>query len=554
VKELLAVLRNRNIALLLSGRLVSAVGDYIYYIALSVAIYKYSGGASFYVGVFWVARLVPSLILGPFAGALADRIGYRRAMLTADLGRMVLVALLALVLRRSDWVIIFPLALGVTSLSSLFRPANVGLIPTLVRSKDERLAANAATLEINSIALVAGSALGGLGAGAGLTTLLLLIDAATFAVSAGTLLLIHAEPSRRRPTQQPAAAEEPDELPPGIIAGVLLLARRPLLVFAAFVMILPELASGAIVVWILPYADHSLHLGSAGVGYLYAALGIGTAVGGLAAAVVGSNIRLDYLLAASVALGGVALILFGVWAVAIPALLSILVMGIAETTEYAAYQTLLQQAVPETMIGQASGTMESLFFNVMLIGNVVSGLLVAWLGLTLSIVGLGVLELVATAFAWWKLRLDTADQPDAAVLARIPAFATLPLDVREWAVRRMVREQFPAGTVVVRQGDPGDKFYAMASGTAEVDVSIDGQTKTRRLGQGDYFGEIALLQNVPRTATVRALDPLTTYVLSREDFQELQRRASEFKESLMLSAAALLAEDTNFKMALATRS
>jgi len=118
----------------------------------------------------------------------------------------------------------------------------------------------------------------------------------------------------------------------------------------------------------------------------------------------------------------------------------------------------------------------------------------------------------------------------------------------------MVREQFPAGTVVVRQGDPGDKFYAIASGTAEVDVSIDGQTKTRQLGQGDYFGEIALLQNVPRTATVRALDPLTTYVLSREDFEELQRRASEFKESLMLSAAALLAEDTNFKMALARRS
>jgi MFS family permease len=319
-------------------------------------------------------------------------------------------------------------------------------------------------------------------------------------------------------------------------------------------MILPELASGAIVVWILPYADHSLHLGSAGVGYLYAALGIGTAVGGIAAAVVGSNVRLDYLLAASVALGGLALIIFGVWAVAIAALLSIAVIGIAETTEYAAYETLLQQAVPENMIGQASGTMESLFFNVMLIGNVVSGLLVAWLGLTLSIVGLGVLEVVATASAWWKLRLATADQPDAAVLARIPAFAPLPLDVREWAVRRMVREQFPADTVVVRQGDPGDKFYAIAGGTAEVDVAIDGRTKTRQLGQGDYFGEIALLQNVPRTATVRALDPLTTYVLSREDFEELQRRAAEFKESLMLSAAAVLAEDIDFKMALARRS
>jgi MFS family permease len=126
VKELLAVLRNRNIALLLSGRLVSSLGDWLYYIALSVAIYKYSGGASFYVGVFWVVRLVPTLVLGPFAGALADRMGYRRAMIAADLGRMVLVTLLALLLRRSDWAIIYPLAFGVTSLSSLFRPANDG--------------------------------------------------------------------------------------------------------------------------------------------------------------------------------------------------------------------------------------------------------------------------------------------------------------------------------------------------------------------------------------------------------------------------------------------
>jgi CRP-like cAMP-binding protein len=118
----------------------------------------------------------------------------------------------------------------------------------------------------------------------------------------------------------------------------------------------------------------------------------------------------------------------------------------------------------------------------------------------------------------------------------------------------MRREHFPAGAVIVRQGDAGQTFYTIASGTAQVEVRANGHRRTSELGPGDFFGEIALLQNVPRTATVRALEPLTVYVLSRDDFQELQDRAAEFKESMLQVAAARLEQDTNFKLALAARS
>jgi MFS family permease len=269
---------------------------------------------------------------------------------------------------------------------------------------------------------------------------------------------------------------------------------------------------------------------------------------------VGSQIRLDALLAASVACGGVALALFGVWPVVGAALACMLGLGVAETVEYAAYQTLLQQAVPQTMIGRAAGTMGSFFLALMLVGNVASGLLAAWLGLTAAIAGLGALTVIAAGLAWWNLRRQTARQPDAAVLARIPAFAPVPVAVREWAVRRMRREQFPTGAVIVRQGDVGDTFYTIASGKAQVEVMANGHRRTGELGPGDFFGEIALLQNVPRTATVRALEPLTTYVLSRDDFQELQNRAAEFRESMLAAAAARLQQDTNIKLALAARS
>jgi MFS family permease len=290
------------------------------------------------------------------------------------------------------------------------------------------------------------------------------------------------------------------------------------------------------------------------VGYLYSALGLGALLGGVVAALIGGTVRLDHLLAGSVVLSGVTLALFGLSSVAVAALLFILLVGLAETLEYAAYETLLQQAVPENAIGRASGTMDSFLFNSMLIGNLISGLLAAWIGLTVSIFGLGIVTALGAVAAYLNLRLKSAGQPDAALLAEVPAFAHVPVAVREWATRRMLREQFPPGAVVIRQGDEGDKFYTIARGVAQVEVMAEGEVMTRELGPGTFFGEIALLRNVPRTATVRALKPLTVYALSREDFHELQERASEFTESLLETVSARLAEESSFKLALAMRT
>src|SRR5579859_1078697 len=120
-------LRNRNLSLLLVGRLISSSGDWVYIVALSIAIYRFSGGNNFLVGLLWIVRLIPMLFIGPFAGAIADRIGHRRAMIIADLGRIVLVALLAIGLNGHSWAIIYPLAFFITNLSALFRPASIGL-------------------------------------------------------------------------------------------------------------------------------------------------------------------------------------------------------------------------------------------------------------------------------------------------------------------------------------------------------------------------------------------------------------------------------------------
>jgi len=209
------------------------------------------------------------------------------------------------------------------------------------------------------------------------------------------------------------------------------------------------------------------------------------------------------------------------------ALLAMGVIGLTETVEYAAYETLLQQSIPEDMIGAASGALDSFLFDMMLIGNVISGVLASVLGLTWAIAGLGSAIVLVTAGAWLYLRVTTAQRPDAVTLARIPLFAGLPAGTREWAARRMIRRQYGAGETIVRQGDIGDTFYVIVRGNVEIDVENGGRVTTRRSGPGDVFGEIALLQNIPRTATVRAADTLTLYTLSREDFQDLQARAAE---------------------------
>lgn len=558
MRETLAVVRNRNMSLLLLGRTISTGGDFLYQVALMLAIYQYSHGKSYYIGLFWLVRLIPGLALGPFAGALADRMGYRPAMIVADLERLAFVTVLAFALHPGTWAVIYPIAFCVTAGSSLFNPANVGLIPALVPSTSERMAANAAVMQVTSLAGIVGCAAGGFGTGLGYQGLLL-IDSATFAVSAITLFFIRT----RTPKPSPSAADVGEETSAegeaegrfgGLLGGFRLVASRPVLVFAAAVMALPELASGASVIWVVPYAHDVLHLSASVAGYLYAALGVGALLGGFVAAAVGASVRLDYLLAGSIAAGGIVFALYGAIPILASALLFLLLVGLAETVEYAAFETLLQQAVPENMIGRAAGTLNSYLFNMMLIGNVLSGFLAAWIGVQISIGVLGALIVVVTGAGWWYLRSKTAGRPNALALARVPAFADVPLSVREWAVRRMSREDFEAGDLVIRQGDEGDLFYTIARGKVRAEVASDGATVRREMGPGDFFGEIALIQHVPRTASIWAETPLTVWVLGREDFEELQQRAGEFKESLLETAASRLTASPNMQMTIATRS
>jgi MFS family permease len=189
------------------------------------------------------------------------------------------------------------------------------------------------------------------------------------------------------------------------------------------------------------------------------------------------------------------------------------VVGIGNSVVDVSAITLLQRAVPDAVLGRVLGAIESLLLAGLGIGALVAPLLISVGSLRIGLLVTGALLPVLVALSWLALsRIDVdARAPESAgLLARLPIFAPLPLQTVERLASQLVETRLPAGTVVFRRGDPGDRFYVIADGEVEIEGT--------RHGPGGFFGEIALLKDVPRTATVTAATDVRLLALEREEF------------------------------------
>jgi CRP-like cAMP-binding protein len=101
------------------------------------------------------------------------------------------------------------------------------------------------------------------------------------------------------------------------------------------------------------------------------------------------------------------------------------------------------------------------------------------------------------------------------------------------AAKAMKLVTYSAGDFVIQQGETGDKFFLIRSGTVEVLKDTEGQLKSLgTLGSGDFFGELALLRHEPRAATVKALEPLEVFILPKATFDEVVHSSTNFREQL----------------------
>jgi len=262
-----------------------------------------------------------------------------------------------------------------------------------------------------------------------------------------------------------------------------------------------------------------LGLGESGVGTLTAAVGLGGVVGG---AVVFARMRSGHHgvdLGLGLLFWGVPLVVLALFSSQPAALILLGFVGVGVTMVDVAALTLLQRSAAGDLLPHAMGVLQTIFVVTVGAGTLIAPTLVAGLGIRGALLATGALLPLLSMTLWQRLRKldETAPhlQADVTLLAGIPIFAPLGEGALVHLASALEPVEFEAGEVVFYQGDSGDCFYVVKEG--ELEIVTDGRVVFKPTA-GGYFGEIALLRNVPRTATIRALTDVKLLRLEGETF------------------------------------
>ena len=320
-----------------------------------------------------------------------------------------------------------------------------------------------------------------------------------------------------RTTEPPLTRERP-HLAEEATAGFRAIARDPRLRLVVGLFSAQTLVNGAFGVLIAVSALQLLDLGAGGVGYLNAAVGVGGVIGGLASLGLVGHRRLATTFGIAIAGTGGPLLLLGGVPTTAAALVAFGLIGFANIICDVSGFTILQRGTPSEVLARVFGVLHSLFYATVALGAVLAPPLIHWLGVrwTLVIVG-SLLPILAVLTRASLVRLDVepGDPRRLALLEAIPIFSPLSPPVLERLAAQLTPVHASAGDELIRLGDHGDRFYVVDKG--EVEILVDG-SPPRLEGEGEYFGEIALLRDVPRTATVRAATDVALFALDRDDF------------------------------------
>jgi MFS family permease len=252
------------------------------------------------------------------------------------------------------------------------------------------------------------------------------------------------------------------------------------------------------------------------VGLLTAAIGAGGVIGAIVSSTYHGG-RLARVFALSLFGWGIPIVLMAPSPELIGALVLLAIIGASNSVEDVSGFTLLQRAIRDDALSGVLGLIWGAAMGALALGSIATPILVRELGARTAFVLVGVLLPVLTIAGFRRMRaLDDLAAPTRQQLLvnEVPMFAPLSLAGKERLATRLTAVDVPAGEVVVRAGEVGDRFYIIESGT----VSIELPEGEKESGAGDYFGEIALLRDVPRTASVTAVTATRLYALERADF------------------------------------
>jgi len=518
----MAPLRHRDFRLLITAFAVSASGSWAYNVALAVFIFEQTHSPA-WVGAATVGRFVPSLLLGSYGGVLAERFERVRLMVGLDWVCAALMGALTVVAALEGPPLLAIALAGLTSLCGIaYEPAVDAITPETVPETD-LAAANTLRSTVDNVAIVAGPAIGAALLFVGPPSVAFAANALTFVWSA---LVV----SRMKVRSRPVDVTEGGQVGPlrQMAVGFRAIAASATATMLVAYSVIASFVYGVDTVQFVVLSEERLGTGASGYGYLLAGLG----VGGVAAA------GLVNRLAALPRLGTV--ILTGMAVYCLPTLLFLVVSAPPAAFAIEAVRgagtlivdvlaiTAMQRSLPSDVLARVFGAYFTLVLAAISLGALVTPQVIASAGLDASL-WLAGLAIPALCLLGWPLlrRMDEANvaviaalEPRVQTLQRLGIFAEASRPVLEQLARAAQEVDVDAGTTVIREGDEADALYVLLDG--EMAVSARGESgvdhELPTMAAGTYFGEIGLLERIPRTATVTSVGPSRMLRIDGEQF------------------------------------
>lgn len=483
---------------------------------IALGVYGFDAHGAAGVGIVALVRFLPAALVSPLVGLLIDRFPRRSVMLGSALASTVVLAgaaAAAALGAPTGVVFAFP-ALFAIALCG-YGPAHAALTPTLVETPQQLSAANVS----HSVMENAGALLAALVAGLLLNRTSPAFVMGLAAIAALLVVLCVAGVSKDR---RPEYVLEEDEVAGAfreVTRGARALFFHPALRLSSATMVLLFFFEGFIEVMVVVIALEMLHLAEGAVGFLNATIGIGAVLGAVGLSMLFDRGRLVPAIAGGSLLIGAATVLPGLAPHPGTAYLGMLLIGGGFVFAEVATKTLMQRLGSDETFGRVIGSFEAARQVALALGSVGAVLLVELLHPEGALIAVGVFVPLFVTLCWTRLRAHEVgapvDEERYRLLRRNSIFSPLPLATLERLSHDLQPVEVAGGEDVIVQGEVGDRFFLICDG--EVEVFEDGVFR-RNERAGESFGEIALLHDVPRTATVRTTEDTRLLALDRDQF------------------------------------
>ncbi len=514
-------------------------GKWALLVTTLVIAYERSGPVG--VGILGLARYLTPAIMAPLAGLPAARWPLEAVLRATNAIRsLAVIATVVVVAVEAPFVALGVVVAIEAGVGAFSRPLHMALMPSVARTPDQLVAANVTSSAAEGLGTFLGPALAGILLVATGPVGAVLAVVAIYAAGVAAIASLHV-PAVGRPDPSAVGIRAAiSELAAGIVAAGRL--PGPRLVIAC--LGLQTLVRGLLTVLIVVASIELLGLGEPGVGTLNAAMGLGGLVGAVAAIALAARARLVPAFTVALAMWGAPIAVIGLVIHPVVAIAAMGAIGISNALIDVAGFTLLQRTTPNAARVAVLGLLDSVANLGPAIGGILAPILIAALGPQAALIATGAILPLTAIVAWPALRRLDEGGPAAArrveLIRAQPLFVPLSLATVEHLAARLVPVAVDAGDWILREGEPGDRYVLIDTG--EIEVSQGGRP-VRTLGPGAGVGEIALIHDVPRTATVRAAGPVEAFSLDRAAFLEAVTGQPASRAAAEATAAARLAAD-----------